>query len=269
MQQIKEKTKNPTVIVIPARMASTRFPNKPLAMIAGKTMIERVWRIGQAVASADEVVIATDSEELKKIAENFGAKVVMTKSECRTGTDRVAEAVKALGYTDGVFFSLQGDAVLTPPFAIHDVLQAMLQDRSVQMATPAIHLTGEALTEFVASKRRGSSSGTAVVFDRNQNALYFSKALIPYCRSNNENDQLVYRHIGLYAYRFETLQRLSTLSEGALEKAESLEQLRALENGIPIRVVLIKNKGRTLGSVDQPDDVHVVERIIAAEGELV
>lgn len=162
------------VIVIPARMASTRFPNKPLALIAGKTMIERVWLIGKASGDANEVIIATDDEHLRQFALGFGAKVIMTSPDCLTGTDRVAEA--SLQFTKHtVFFSLQGDAVLTPPWVIEKVLNAMLSDPSVQMATPAVRLRGQALTDFVISKEgaarvgqllRSINKGTLSIFQK-------------------------------------------------------------------------------------------------------
>lgn len=255
------------VIIIPARMASTRFPNKPMALIRGKTMIERVWAIGMAASAAD-VVIATDDENLKQFATQFGAKVLMTSASCLTGTDRVAESSFSLN-EHTIFFSLQGDAVLTPPWVIEEVLQAMLKDPSIQMATPAVRLRGKALLDFVQTKKQGSSSGTTVTFNKKGDALYFSKALIPYDRNDLNPDRPVYRHIGLYAYRKETLQRLSQLPEGVFEKSEKLEQLRALENGIPIRVVQVDYRGRTHGSVDQPADVAFVESIIDREGELI
>ncbi|MBX7066548.1 MAG: 3-deoxy-manno-octulosonate cytidylyltransferase [Parachlamydiales bacterium] len=255
------------IIIIPARMASTRFPDKPLALIAGKNMIERVWSIAKAVPGASDVWIATDDPGLASFAKQFGANVLMTSPSCPTGTDRVAEAARKL---DGntIFFSLQGDAVLTPPWVIDEVLKTMLHDPSIQMATPAVRLKGQALHDFIQSKKGGSSSGTTVVFDQKGNALYFSKALIPYDRNELNPERPIYRHIGLYAYRMDTLQRLSALPEGPLEKSEKLEQLRALENGIPIRVVEVDYRGRTHGSVDRPEDVSIVEAIIAREGEL-
>lgn len=251
------------LIVIPARMGSTRFPNKPMAMIAGKTMIERVWAIGKA--AAHDVVIATDDERLCQFASGFGAKVVMTSSSCATGTDRAAE-VALHDHCHTIFFSLQGDAVLTPPWVVEEVLQTMLKDPNIQMATPAVRLEGRALSDFVASKRGGSSSGTTVVFNRQGDALYFSKALIPYER---KEPKCVFRHIGLYAYRRETLLLLAQLPEGLLEQAEQLEQLRALEYGIPIRVVQVDYRGRTHGSVDAAEDVPFVESVIEREGEVI
>jgi 3-deoxy-manno-octulosonate cytidylyltransferase (CMP-KDO synthetase) len=137
------------------------------------------------------------------------------------------------------------------------------------MATPAVRLTGTALIDFVHSKKGGSSSGTTVTFNNKGDALYFSKALIPYNRNENSPDRLVYRHIGLYGYRMTTLQRINQLPDGIFEDSEKLEQLRALENGIPIRVVQVDYKGRTHGSVDNPQDIQIIEEVIAKEGELV
>ncbi len=255
-------------IVIPARMASSRFPNKPLALIKGMTLIERVWRIGKAASCATEVLIATDDAQLKAFAEGFGAKVVMTSPSCPTGTDRVAEVSSLPGMNQTIFFSLQGDAVLTPPWVIEQILEAMVADPTIQMATPAVELTGQALSDFIASKKKGSSSGTSVVFNQRGDALYFSKALIPYSREENSPERKVYRHIGLYGYRRPILQKLTQLPEGPLEKAEQLEQLRALENGIPIRVILVDYRGRTHGSVDRPEDVPIIEALIEKEREL-
>ncbi len=257
-----------SLIVIPARMASSRFPNKPFALINGMAMIERVWRIAKAVPDADEVIIATDDESLKRFAEGFGANVMMTSSSCLTGTDRVAEVSRALDHQFQIFFSFQGDAVLTPPWVVDALLKTMKNDSSIQIATPAVQLCGQALTDFIASKQGGSSSGTTVVFDKTGKALYFSKALIPYNRQEHHQDRVIYRHIGLYAYRAKTLQALSLLPEGVLERSEKLEPLRALENGIPIQIVQVDYKGRTHGSVDRPEDITFVEKVIALEGEL-
>jgi 3-deoxy-manno-octulosonate cytidylyltransferase (CMP-KDO synthetase) len=261
--------KESAAIIIPARLASTRFPDKPFALIHGIPMIERVWRIAVNVPQASQVLIATDDLRLKEFAESFGAKVLMTSPECLTGTDRVAEAARLLGQEHTIYFSFQGDAVLTPPWIIGDVLQAMLSDSKICMATPAVLLKGAALSAFVASKKGGSSSGTSVAFNKQGDALYFSKALIPFYRDEQSSERPIYRHIGLYAYRAVTLQQLSQLPEGVFEKAEKLEQLRALENGIPVRVVQVDYKGRTHGSVDRPEDIQFVESIIAKEGELV
>lgn len=256
-----------TVIVIPARMTSTRFPNKPLVMVKGKAMIERVWRIAMATKGASEVVIATDDQDLKVFAERFGARVQMTSSNCLTGTDRIGEFSRLWDRKHSIFFNLQGDALLTPPWVIEKVLRAMVEDPTIEIATPAVHLKGKSLIDFIVRKKEGSSSGTTVTFNRKGEALYFSKALIPYDR--DDLHQKVYLHIGLYGYRINALQQLVNLPEGYFEKAEKLEQLRALENGIPIRVILVDYQGRTHGSIDQPEDLAIIEEIIEKEGELI
>lgn len=258
-----------SLIVIPARMTSSRFPNKPLANICGMSMIERVWRIACLVSSVDRVVIATDSHELYDFSLSFGAEVLLTNCFCRTGTDRVAEASRLLGKSYEIVFSLQGDAVLTPPWVVEAVLKEMKEDPKVFIATPAVKLEGKALSEFVSIKRKGISSGTSVVFNAKNNAMYFSKGLIPFIRDNDQEIAPIYRHIGLYGYRKDILEQISSLPEGTFEKVEKLEQLRALENGIDIRVVVVDYRGRTHASVDRPEDVQVIERIISEEGELV
>lgn len=255
------------LIVIPARMASTRFPNKPLALIKGERMIERVWKLAKASKHAHDIVIATDDDELAEVVSAFG-QVVMTSSTCKTGTDRVAEVARHPQYNHyDLYFSLQGDAVLTPPWVIDHVLEAMINNQKIAIATPAIKLCGKAREQFIQSKQRGSSSGTCVVFDNQYRALYFSKTLIPFSR-DQEHTFDVYRHIGLYGYTQAALLEVTALPESTLERTEKLEQLRALEHGIPIQVVSVDYRGRTHGSVDQPSDVEDVERIIEQEGEL-
>ncbi|MCB0323615.1 MAG: 3-deoxy-manno-octulosonate cytidylyltransferase, partial [Bdellovibrionales bacterium] len=238
------------LIVIPARMGSSRFPGKPLASIAGVTMLERVWSIGKAVGNASQVVIATDHVDIEQHAKSFGAEVVMTSAACRTGTDRVAEVATKLADSFDIVFSFQGDSALTPPWVIEETLAEMLADPSVQIATPAVALRGEALERFVSEKARGSTTGTTVVFSKTRNALYFSKALLPNRRDKADGLPPVFLHIGLYGYRSEVLQRFAMLPQGALEEVEQLEQLRALEHDIPIRVVVVDTRGRTLCSVD-------------------
>lgn len=256
------------VIVIPVRMSSTRFPGKPLAVIGGKTMIERVFSIAKASKKAEQVVVATDSEELREAVSALGAQVVMTSSSCATGTDRVFEAVQSLGREYEVICSLQGDAVLTPPWVIDEVIEKLRDCSQVKIATPALLLTGEERKRFLSEKAKGSSSGTMVVFDRHKNALYFSKGLIPYSRTVTP-DVEYYRHIGLYVYRRESLNEFCSLPAGRLEETEKLEQLRALEHGIPIRIVVVDYQGRSHHSVDRPEDIVEVEEAIRREGELV
>ncbi len=260
-------SKELSVIVIPARMASSRFPGKPMVEIAGTSLLERVWRIAKAVGSADAVVIATDNQEIRQHAQSFSADVVMTSKQCKTGTDRVAEAVQQLEQDYSIIFNLQGDAVLTPPWIIGSVIKLLKSNPLYQLATPAVILQGQQKLDFIATKKTGSSSGTSVVFSKSKRALYFSKTLLPYARGKAE--QTIYRHIGLYGYRKQCLLQLTALEQTPLEQTEQLEQLRALENDIDIYVELVDYQGRTHGSVDNPSDIAVVEAIIQQEGELV
>lgn len=260
--------KESTVIVIPARLGSTRFPGKPLVKIMGRTLLERVWRIAMASKCAQKVLIATDSEEIANEADRVGAEAILTSSDCRTGTDRVSQALECSQISAEYIINLQGDAVLTPPWIIDDVAEQMWRDPTVKLASPMVKLTGESLKSMVEAKRLGSTSGTLVVCDRFRNALYFSKTLIPHVRSGHELDHARFLHIGLYGYRRSVLKEFCNLAEGELEKLEKLEQLRALENGIPIRMVEVDLRNRSLASVDCPDDALRAEAIIRREGEL-
>lgn len=260
-------------IVIPARYDSSRFPGKPLANIHGKTMLERVWQIAMRCKKADNVTVATDSDIIADHAKSFGAKVIMTSASCLTGTDRVAEACEHFANEDSnedsIVISLQGDAVLTPPWVLDQMIEAMQTDLTAPMVTPAVKLTLQSLHDFLNHKKISPSSGTTVTFDKNGYALYFSKQPIPYLYNPEAPEAFLYRHIGLYGYRFKTLKQLQSLPQSPLEKLEKLEQLRALENGIAIKVVCVDYQGRSHGSVDTPQDVALIENIITKEGELV
>lgn len=253
-----------TVVVIPARYGSTRFPGKPLAAVAGVSMVQRVWALARAADGVNDVYIATDDERIADATRAFGAEAVMTPAECRNGTERAHAAALAMGTPPDVVVNLQGDAVLTPPWVIGAVARAF-EDPSVRIATPAVALDADQLAALETHKKDNPASGTTVVLDGQSNALYFSKAIIPFRRAAGAP---VYRHVGIYGYRRETLAGLVTLPEGVLEKTEGLEQLRALENGIPIRVVPVDYRGRTHWSIDSPADLAAAEALIAREGEL-
>lgn len=234
-------------------------------------MIERVWRIAKKSKISKLTYIATDSVELKTFCEQFGAEVVLTSSSCLTGTDRVAEAAnilkKDMGIDIDIIFNLQGDAVLTPPWIIDSILSEMIE-QNTPMATPAVLISKNDFTHFVEAKKQGSTSGTCVVFDKQNHALFFSKNIIPSSRTP-ESYYPIYRHIGLYAYRRDVLSQLVQLPQTPLEKIEHLEQLRALENQIPIKIVVVDYQNRTHGSVDNPEDIQKIEKIITEQGELI
>jgi 3-deoxy-manno-octulosonate cytidylyltransferase (CMP-KDO synthetase) len=258
-----------SIVVIPARFASSRFPGKPLASVAGKSLIQRVWEIAKAVQGIEAVFVATDSEKIAEHVLSWGGDVIMTPEGCRNGSERVWEAVKGLFSRPRVVVNLQGDAALMPPWVLEALVLEMHHDPSVRIATPATRLTKEQYDAMVAMKARGVVSGTTVTFSKARDALYFSKAVIPYVREwPKDGISPIFQHIGVYAYTFEGLQQYVQLPMGPLESVEQLEQLRALEHGVPIRVVDVDMRGRTTWSIDNPQDVARVEEIIRAEGEL-
>jgi 3-deoxy-manno-octulosonate cytidylyltransferase (CMP-KDO synthetase) len=259
-------------IVIPARYGSTRLAGKPLKIIAGRSMIHRVWSIARAVPGVAAVYVATDDERIAEHVRSFGGVALMTPPECVDGTDRVFRAVRSLPEPPAIVINLQGDAVLTPPWVIEALVQQMTVDPAIEIATPAVRIGRRVYDALRDAKQSGEVGGTTVTFDRHHNALYFSKSVIPFIRPDSMNDDRpfpVYRHIGLYAYQFDTLCRFTALEPGPLERAEKLEQLRALENGISVRVVEVDYRGRSHWAVDSAEDLIRVEAIIRAEGELI
>lgn len=259
-----------TIIVIPARYGSSRFPGKPMALVAGTTLLERVWRIASAVQGVDGVFVATDDERIAAHVHGFGGRAVITSDACRNGSERVHEALELLKIEPRVVVNFQGDAVLMPPWIIGALVDEMKRDSSVHIATPAVRLSKEQYSAMNAMKSSGVVSGTTVTFAVNRDALYFSKGIIPFVRSMPEGKESpVYQHIGVYAYTRKSLARYISLPVGMFEEVEQLEQLRALEHGIPIRVVEVSLQGRTVWSVDNPQDVPRAEEIIRIEGELV
>lgn len=254
-------------VIIPARYGSSRFPGKPLAPIAGMPMIERMWRLAMKAEGVSQAIVATDDPRIFDFVEALGGTAVMTPVECRNGTERVLAAAERLDTVPEVVINLQGDAVLTPPWVIGAVASALLENPALPLATPATRFDSAGYARFVESKAAGDVGGTTVTFDRTGRALYFSKSIIPFLRSPVE-PLPVWRHIGLYGYRIDALRQLCAWEPTPLELTEQLEQLRALENGMPIQVVPVDYRGRTHWSVDSPADVTHAEALIAAEGEL-
>jgi 3-deoxy-manno-octulosonate cytidylyltransferase (CMP-KDO synthetase) len=255
-----------TIIVIPARYGSTRLPAKPLIQIAGCSLLERVWRITQSLQRISGIYVATDHAEVAASAQAFGAQVLMTSTHCRNGSERAAQVADQLQLPDrALLINLQGDAPLTPPWVVQAMVDEM-QSCDADIGTPAIRLVGADLQRFLEEKKLTPASGTTVVMNQNQEALYFSKAVLPFARTEQTE---VYRHIGLYAYRAKALRQLLKWPESPLEKTEKLEQLRALENGMRIKVTVVDYRGRSHACVDAPEDIARVEAIIQREGELV
>lgn len=265
------------LLVIPARYGSSRLPGKPLARIAGQTMLSRVYRIARTAAQGrdhTDVVVATDDERIVKHCAEIGAKWVMTSASCPTGTDRALEAVKKLDREYSVIINLQGDAPLTPPDFIREMLRAFEADPTVDVITPAVQLRWEELDRLRAQKQTTPFSGTCVIVNQNNDALWFSKHIIPAIRHEakwrqNEAWSPVFRHIGLYGYSRQMLETYVTLPVGHYEQLEGLEQLRVLEHGYRVRVVKVDYQGRaSMSGIDSPEDVKHAEALIAAHGEL-
>ena len=238
-------------VIIPARYASTRLPAKPLHRIAGKPLIQHVWERCARARGIDAVIVATDDARIAKAARAFGAEVAMTSEKHRSGTDRVAEvAGKLRGYTR--IINVQGDEPLVDPGIIAKLAATLAKDRKIEMITSAsIFADADDLT---------NPNMVKVVLDRAGDALYFSRSVIPYVRGDGVRP-MFYRHQGLYGYTTKFLLQFVKWKPGLLEQAESLEQLRALENGAKIRVILAKHAAV---SVDTAEDVRLVERLLSS-----
>jgi len=233
--------------IIPARYASLRFPGKPLVMIAGTTMIERVYEQARKCSMLSRVIVATDDERIAAVVAGFGGEVAMTRNDHASGTDRLAEVAERMPELD-VIVNIQGDEPLIDPMAVDSAIAPLLEP-GVEMATAAWSIE--------AAEEVASSQVVKVVIDKMNNALYFSRRAIPYHRDGDDLSNGTYLgHLGLYVYTRQCLLRISKLAPTPLELAERLEQLRALENGIKIRVV--KFKSRAL-AVDIPEDVEKIE----------
>ena len=233
--------------VIPARYASTRLPGKPLADIVGKPMIQHVYERSAQATIPQQVVVATDDEKVFQAVQQFGGKVVMTSSEHQTGTDRLAEVASKYAEVD-VIINVQGDEPLIDPKVIDELAQEFLNDTALQMAS---------VMSIMDTEDYQNPNAVKVVTDINNNALYFSRSLLPYPRVEGKAN--VYKHIGIYAYKKDFLLKFAKLEPTPLEQSESLEQLRALENGYKIK--MIKTKSKFIG-VDSIEDLQTVNELL-------
>jgi len=239
------------VVVIPARYGSTRLPGKPLVSLAGQPMIQRVYERAKSAQRVDRVIVATDDDRIVKAVQAFGGEARMTRSDHRTGTERVAEV--AAHETGDVFVNVQGDEPLLDPTAVDTAVQALLEDPQASIATVATptKTPGDIMDPNVCK----------VVLDFDENALYFSRAPVPWVRDTANKVQARHlKHLGLYVFRRDALLEYPTLPQGELERLEQLEQLRWLENGWKIRVAQVEHDAV---SVDVPEDVARVEKLLA------
>lgn len=239
------------VAIIPARYSSERFPGKPLALIAGLPMIQWVYERATQAEQLSGVWVATDDQRIADCVRGFGGRAVMTRSEHPSGSDRLAEAAQILELApDDLVVNIQGDQPVFPVELIEQVIQPLLREPEVAMATLACRLTD--------SEAARNPNVVKVVFDQRHRALYFSRATIPYWR-DFRGTPCFYKHIGIYAYRRDFLRRFVHLPPGVWERAEKLEQLRALEQGFTIQVV---ETGHETLEVDVPEDIARVERYL-------
>ena len=235
--------------IIPARYASTRFPGKPLIDLSGKSMIHRVYEQCKKASSLVEVVVATDDERIFAAVKAFNGNVIMTAGDHQSGTDRCAEVARKMPGFDAII-NIQGDEPLIDPNQIN-LLAACFNDISTELATLVKKIkTKEELFNYNTPK---------VIINKNSEAIYFSRQVIPYLKNVNPDDYLnqytFYKHIGIYGYKTSTLGIISNIATGNLEKAEMLEQLRWIENGYKIKVAITTHESL---AIDSPEDVEKV-----------
>jgi len=258
------------ILLVPARSASSRYPGKPLVPLKGaggveKPLIQWTWEAGRAVPEADAIYVATDDARIFDAARGFGAEAIMTDAACRNGTERCADALARAGIAAEIVVNLQGDAPLTPPWFLSELIAAMQADPGLDAATPVLRCDGETLALFREDRRNGRVGGTTAVFDARGDALYFSKEVIPYTGEATPAPRAatpVFHHVGVYAYRPKALAAYGAWPEGPLEKLEGLEQLRFLENGARLRCVEVEARGRMFWELNNPADVARIETIL-------
>ncbi|HUE55502.1 MAG TPA: 3-deoxy-manno-octulosonate cytidylyltransferase [Candidatus Udaeobacter sp.] len=241
------------IVVIPARYGSTRLAGKPLISLAGKPMIQRVYERAKMAQRVDQVIVATDDERIVKAVEGFGGQARMTRPDHRTGTERVAEVA---AHVEGdVFVNVQGDEPLLDPAAVDTAVGALLEEPAASVSTVAVPIKtpGDIMDPNVVK----------TVLDFDGNALYFSRAPVPWVRDTASKIQVRHlKHLGLYVFQREALLEYPTLPQGELERIEQLEQLRWMENGWKIRVAEVEHDAV---SVDVPEDVARVEKLLLTE----
>ncbi len=238
-----------TLAVIPSRYGSSRFEGKPLALIAGKPMIQRVYEQAKKSAAVTRTVVATDDERIIKAVKGFGGEAVMTSGACRSGTDRVAEAAGILGLSaDDIVVNIQGDQPVFNPLTIDELIAPFAADPDLLMSTLAFKIVDE--------REITDPKDVKVTFDKNGFALYFSRSQIPFPR-DPETKADFYKHLGFYAYKKKFLDTLIVLSTGICEDIEKLEQLRVLEHGYRIKVVITPYDSP---EIDLPIDLKRIEK---------
>ena len=262
------------LIVIPARFGSTRLPGKPLVQIAGRTLLERVIDVAQRAArlAGDiDVVVATDDVRIGVHARGVGCEAVLTAPDISSGSGRACAAAQMRAARPAHVVNLQGDAPFITPSMVADPID-LLRASSADVVTPVVRLDWKALDEMRQHKRMAPSSGTTCIRSADGRALWFSKAIIPAIRDETALRAAgplspIFRHLGLYAYRFEALERYERAPPSSYEKLEGLEQLRLLELGADIRTVEVRPAVHEMSGIDTLEDVTLAEALIARFGD--
>ena len=261
-----------TVILIPARYASSRYPGKPLVELRGrggvaKPLIHRSVEAARRVPGVSGVFVVTDDERIAEACEPARVGVIMTSPDCRNGTERCAEALAQLHDPDLVI-NFQGDALLTPPSFVEALISRMASDSDALVATPAMRLRSEEVQALRREEEAGRVGGTTVVTNGRGHALYFSKRLIPHLPTwAAEAERTPMKlHIGVYAYRPRALELYRDTPQSELEVLEGLEQLRFLDAGVPIALVEVETPPFALRELNNPEDVAPIEEALAAAG---
>lgn len=263
-----------TLIVIPSRYASTRFPQKPLHLIAGQTLLARVAAVARICCDRlTEVsfVVATDHPAIESHAQEIGVPVVMTDPNLASGTDRALAAANQVAPEAEFIVNLQGDAPFTPPDYISAIIEAG-RETSLDAVTPIVQMSWDDLDELRERKLETPFSGTTCIVNARDEALWFSKNIIPAMRKEDRLRDAgemspVWRHIGLYGYKRDALETFVGLSEGHYESLEGLEQLRFLENGLRMQAVKVPAALSAMWGIDTPQDAAHAETLIARHGE--
>jgi 3-deoxy-manno-octulosonate cytidylyltransferase (CMP-KDO synthetase) len=257
-----------TVIIIPARFASHRYPGKPLVALIGKDgvskpLVQRSWDCARQFCRSEDIYVATDDARIADCVNGFGGQVIMTSSDCQNGTERCAEAADKLEHPADLIINLQGDAPLTPPWFLSDLEAAMRNNPSFDMATPVLRCDAETYGMFRADRAAGRVGGTTAVFGTDRQALYFSKEVVPYLPDAPLPTPIpVFHHVGVYAYRPAALRAYASWPAGPLERNEGLEQLRFLERSVPVLCVEVEARGRLFWELNNPVDVARIEGVL-------
>ena len=262
-----------TVILIPARFASTRYPGKPLVDLKGKggmpkPLIQRSYEAAARVPGISAVHVVTDDDRIADAVRGFGGSALMTSEQCLNGTERCAEALDQLDSDVEVMVNFQGDALLTPPGFVTSLVNKLDNSADSLVATPAMRQRSDEVRKLQAEEAAGRVGGTSVVVDNDGRALYFSKKLIPYLPDNALIDEMspVRLHIGVYAYRRAALATYVATPPSELEMIEGLEQLRFLVAGVPIDVVEVATPSFALRELNNPEDISPIEDALMMAG---